>query len=186
MKFEDIGTKELIELNLHPIMHFKRLKQIFNQGYYIKPSNMNRGNFSDIMYASTSNKTREDDEKIQIKTFLEMTSEDFEKLYINGKALFKLLWLQKYLKGEVTGSYDVYQDESYKRLLELSELDRRDKEIHRLKLQLQEEKEKNKDLQCEIIELKKLIKQTERLRKNFLIFINESKDFFEKFKEELN
>ena len=187
MELKDIGTKELKELNLYPISYFKQFQQIVENGYFIIPNNnyryeKNVPSLRDIAYSSKYNK---DGEKIKIKNFLELSKEEIEMIGFGGKSLFKLLWLQKYLRGEVSGCYSVTEDMSFQSFQELVELDKKDKIIHRLNIQLEEEREKNKELKTRINELENEIKKASKLKIKLLKFIKDNQKLLEEYSSEL-
>lgn len=183
MELKDIGTKELKELNLYPLNHFKDIKQCFEQGYYIIPSCTNRGGLTDILWASTHKK---EGEIVELKSFEEMTKEDFEKMFLSGKTLFKLLWMQKYFNGDVSAPYDVYQDETYQSFQELAELNNKDKIIQRLRTQLDDERNKNKELKLKIIEMENEVKKANKLKSRLVKFIADNRKLLEEYSSELN
>lgn len=180
MNLQDIGTNELRKLNLYPICHFNILKKCFEQGYFIIPTYPFGGTII------KANKYERDGEKIKLNSFLDTKKEELEKLGFSGKTLFKLLWLQKYLRGEVVGYYSVEEDSSFRHFQELAELDKKDKIIHRLNCQLAEEKEKNKELQDKINELENEVKKADKLKSKLLKFIEENKKFLEDYSSNLN
>lgn len=180
MNLQDIGTSELRELNLYPIRYFNILKECFERGYFIIPTYPCRGSII------SANKYERDGEKIKLNSFLETRKEELEKLGFSGKSLFKLLWLQKYLSGEVSGCYSTKEDSSFQSFQELAELDKKDKIIHRLNCQLADEKEKNRELQDKINELENEVKKADKLKSKLLKFIEENKKFLEDYSSNLN
>lgn len=191
MDFKDIGTKELKELNLHPIMRFRSYKAKYDIGYYdVYVRKTDNGCFvrsklpylfgDKIVYTPPYRDGWILEKRVEMKNFLDMTESDFEFFGIEGKALNKMLWLQKYLKGEVDG---VYTDDDFIRDKEIVQ---KDKIIASLRKELQKEKDKNTEMKEEIQSLKKELKDIEKIKLTMLAFIDESVDLLDKSRNKIN
>lgn len=130
---QQIGNKELWELNL---------ARNFTRCFNVIKASLSGEEVSEFLLRHP--------EALIGKTFFDITEKDLKKANIKGmgaSGICKIIWLQKYLKGEVSGVYDSKTQYSY----------RENSEINKLKMQIEELKETCKNLRNENGELKKEI-----------------------------
>lgn len=130
---KQIGSKELWELNL---------ARNFTRSFNAIKAVLNGEEVSEFLLRHP--------EALSGKTFFEITEKDLKKANIKGmgvSGICKVIWLQKYLKGELSGAYNSQTQYSY----------RENSEINNLKIQIKELKETCKNLRSENGELKKEI-----------------------------
>lgn len=179
MEFKDIGKEELKELNLYPIHKINQYRLFEQVGYlsiYVTLPYKNKKFFfprldsdGEICYRPQNSEDYKRFKKVEIKPFLEMSREDFEKTCFFGqKTIMKLLWLQKYLKGEVKGKYNPLDYESYKDVLNIEEIYKRDKDIEKLTLQIKQLKEENYLLKQKILYQEKELTSCEKTKQKFI------------------
>lgn len=192
MDFQEIGVKELKELNLYPIFKFKEYKECDKYGHYAIRRSTGNGTFREgIVEICTPPYTSPSEcwdilERIELKPFVDMDKDGFEKFGFKGKSLLKLLWLQKYLRGEVVGQYEATEDVLLQSMRESEEFSKKEKTIQRLNSQLLEEKAKNKELQQKIRILENKVKEADKLKSKLLKFIEANKKFLEDYSSNLN
>ena len=176
MNFKDISNKELRELNLYPINKFKNFKIRCDTGYY--DVYRQRDNHERILrypryFGSYGLEyvPHWDDyvfvERIEMKDFLDMCQNDFEFWGFKGKSLDKMLWLQKYLKGEIDG---VYSDSNFNNN---NEIKQRDETIAKLRSKLSIAKDENETLKQKIKELENELSNIHDTKSKLLEFINQ-------------
>lgn len=187
MGFEDIGTDELRQLGLYPIHNFFTVKAIVSCGYFEKYTFINQytGKNVIVIYpiARSKNVWKEPRdmenvigvEKTEIDSFDSITPEQFALMGLKGRSFLKITWLQKYLRGEVTGTYNPPDTTQTICLISQTELDDARQEINELKEKNLTLRMENKRLREDNKHLNKEIKETKKKEQK----IKKIKEFFE-------
>lgn len=199
MKFEDIGTKELKELNLFPIKGINNLKTILNYGYYeiyvYNNTEKKRIEYTYRPYLDSFGRMHTDApnpkfwslmHRIEVHDLYSIPDEDLPIITTRSRnitpTVCKIIWLKKYLKGEESGVYSKIKDDKLSVFDKLTESSQQEEEIRSLKVKVFELQEENRQLK-EIIkqqkaEISKTIKTKEKMSKIF--------NLLETCKDELN
>ena len=185
MQFENITKKELIELNLYPIQNFKKLQECISFGYfyrYVEKNESTRRSYLCTISPSSKKSFHEQSQKIYIGSFEKLSKEELEDFGFCNKSLFKVIWLQKYLKGEVQG---IYNPQEYLKFDSDKEIANLHKRIRDLEIKLEEYITENKELKEKISNTEKDKNSLEKSRNKLLKIVEENKCIFDKMLFEL-
>lgn len=199
MKFEDIGKKELTELNLFPIKGINQLKTILNCGYYeiyvcnnaknkqqeytYRPYLDPRGN---IRTDAPNPKNWSLVHRIEVHDLYSISDEDLPVITTGARnitpTVCKIIWLKKYLKGEESGVYSKIKDDKLSVFDKLTESSQQEEEIRSLKVKVYELQEENRQLKEIIKQQKAEISKTIKTKEKMFEIIN----LLETCKDKLN
>lgn len=107
--------------------------------------------------------------KFEFKSFLDITEEQFKNVFmLKDRTIAKYSWLQRYLKGEVDGTYDANKDNNLIELAVKESINNKQEKIEMLENKLNIALTKCNDLKKENKDLKIQIKKYDRVKKAIL------------------
>lgn len=107
--------------------------------------------------------------KFEFKSFLDITEEQFKNVFmLTDRTIAKYIWLQRYLKGEVDGTYDANKDNKLIELAVKEAINNKQEKIEMLENKLNIALTKCNDLKKENKDLKIQIKKYDRVKKAIL------------------
>ena len=148
MEIKDIGSKELKALNLYPLKYFYQLKTCLEYGYcevYVRKENRFSIYERRIIPENRHGRVNLDmpdpeywvlDRKFEIKDFNSMKTEELSCIMVSASYLSKIIWLRKYLNGEINGIYSKIEDSTFQDITANKEILKKDETITDLKLKI--------------------------------------------------
>lgn len=107
--------------------------------------------------------------EFEFKSFLDITEEQFKNVFmLTDRTIAKYIWLQRYLKGEVDGTYDANKDNKLIELAVKEAINNKQEKIEMLENKLNIALTKCNDLKKENKDLKIQIKKYDRVKKAIL------------------